>query len=84
MAAIEQIHTYSLVHDDLPAMDNDQFRRGNLTTHAKYGHALGVLAGDGLLNYAFEVMSNAVYNGGKKELWTSRFKNNRPPRESWL
>ena len=65
--AMELIHTYSLVHDDLPAMDNDQFRRGNLTTHAKYGHALGILAGDGLLNYAFEVMSNAVYNGGKKE-----------------
>lgn len=54
MAAIEMVHTYSLVHDDLPAMDNDQYRRGKLTTHAKYGHAMGVLAGDGLLNYAFE------------------------------
>jgi len=59
-AALEMIHTYSLVHDDLPAMDNDQYRRGNLTTHAKYGEAMGVLAGDGLLNYAFEVMSDAV------------------------
>ena len=59
MAAIEMIHTYSLVHDDLPAMDNDQYRRGKLTTHAKYGHAMGVLAGDGLLNYAFETAMTA-------------------------
>ncbi len=54
LAAIEMIHSYSLVHDDLPAMDNDQYRRGKLTTHAKYGHAMGILAGDGLLNAAFE------------------------------
>jgi len=59
-AALEMIHTYSLVHDDLPAMDNDMYRRGQLTTHAKYGEAMGILAGDGLLNYAFEVMSDAV------------------------
>ncbi len=55
MAAIEFIHTYSLVHDDLPAMDNDAFRRGLPTTHAKYGEAFGILAGDALLNTAFEV-----------------------------
>ena len=54
MAAIEMIHTYSLVHDDLPAMDNDEYRRGKKTTHAVYGEAMGILAGDGLLNYAFE------------------------------
>lgn len=54
MAAIEMIHTYSLVHDDLPAMDNDDYRRGRLTTHKKYGEAMGILAGDALLNYAFE------------------------------
>ena len=54
MAAIEMIHTYSLVHDDLPAMDNDMLRRGKPTTHAVYGEAMGVLAGDALLNYAFE------------------------------
>ena len=54
MAAIEFIHTYSLVHDDLPAMDNDEFRRGLPTTHAKYGEAFGILAGDALLNTAFE------------------------------
>lgn len=59
MAAIEMIHTYSLVHDDLPAMDNDEYRRGKLTTHAKYGHAMGILAGDGLLNWAFETASAA-------------------------
>lgn len=64
-AAIELIHTYSLVHDDLPAMDNDQYRRGQLTTHAKFGEAIGILAGDALLNYAFEIMSGAVCEQGK-------------------
>ena len=62
MAAIEFIHTYSLVHDDLPAMDNDKYRRGQLTTHAKYGEDLGVLAGDALLNYAYEITSDAILN----------------------
>lgn len=59
MAAIEMIHTYSLVHDDLPAMDNDEYRRGRKTTHAVYGEAMGILAGDGLLNYAFETAVKA-------------------------
>ena len=59
MAAIEMIHTYSLIHDDLPAMDNDMLRRGNPTTHAKYGEAMAILAGDGLLNTAFDIMSDA-------------------------
>lgn len=59
MAAIEMIHTYSLVHDDLPAMDNDEYRRGKKTTHAQYGEAMGILAGDGLLNYAFETAAKA-------------------------
>ena len=54
MAAIEMIHTYSLCHDDLPAMDNDMYRRGKKSTHAMYGEAMGILAGDALLNYAFE------------------------------
>ena len=54
MAAIEMIHTYSLVHDDLPAMDNDEYRRGKKTTHAVFGEAMAILAGDGLLNYAYE------------------------------
>ncbi|MDD6550208.1 MAG: polyprenyl synthetase family protein [Lachnospiraceae bacterium] len=60
MAAIEFIHTYSLVHDDLPAMDDDMLRRGNPTTHAKFGEAMGVLAGDGLLSEAFTIMSHRV------------------------
>ena len=68
--ALEMIHTYSLVHDDLPAMDNDEYRRGMLTTHAKYGEAFGILAGDALLNEAFyicaketeELMADAVNN----------------------
>lgn len=54
MAAMEMIHTYSLVHDDLPAMDDDEYRRGRKTTHVVYGEAMGILAGDGLLNYAFQ------------------------------
>lgn len=59
MAAIEMIHTYSLVHDDLPAMDNDEFRRGRKTTHVVYGEDMGILAGDALLNYAFETACSA-------------------------
>ncbi len=60
MAAIEMIHTYSLVHDDLPAMDNDRYRRGKETTWYVYGETLGILAGDGLLNYAFETALGAL------------------------
>jgi geranylgeranyl diphosphate synthase type II len=59
MASIEMIHTYSLVHDDLPAMDNDEYRRGRKTTHVVYGEAMAILAGDGLLNYAFETALKA-------------------------
>ena len=59
MAAMEMIHTYSLVHDDLPAMDDDEYRRGRKTTHVKYGEAMGILAGDALLNYAFETAAKA-------------------------
>ncbi len=55
--AIELIHTYSLVHDDLPALDNDDFRRGKPTCHKKFGEANAILAGDGLLNLAFETIS---------------------------
>ena len=59
MAAIEMIHNYSLVHDDLPAMDNDEYRRGRKTTHVVYGEGMAVLAGDALLNYAFETACTA-------------------------
>ena len=57
--AIEMIHTYSLIHDDLPAMDNDDYRRGMLTSHKKFGEAVAILAGDGLLHHALEVMADA-------------------------
>ena len=60
MAAMEMIHTYSLIHDDLPAMDNDEFRRGRKTTHIVYGEAMAILAGDGLLNYAYETAISAL------------------------
>ena len=59
--AIEMIHTYSLIHDDLPAMDNDDFRRGKLTNHKVFGEAVAILAGDALLTGAFEALSNAPY-----------------------
>lgn len=57
LCAMECIHTYSLVHDDLPAMDNDDYRRGNLTNHKVYGDGMAILAGDGLLTYAFQLCS---------------------------
>ncbi|MCM1214776.1 MAG: polyprenyl synthetase family protein [Lachnospiraceae bacterium] len=60
MAAIEMIHTYSLIHDDLPPMDNDEYRRGKKTTWSAYGETMGLLAGDGLLNYAFETALQAL------------------------
>lgn len=59
MAAMEMIHTYSLVHDDLPAMDDDEYRRGRKTTHIVYGEDMGILTGDALLNYAFETAASA-------------------------
>lgn len=59
MAAIEMIHTYSLVHDDLPALDNDDYRRGRKTAHIVYGEAMAILAGDALLNYAYETAAKA-------------------------
>ena len=60
--ALEMIHTYSLVHDDLPAMDNDDFRRGNPTCHKVFGEAIAILAGDALLTHAFEVLANEPAN----------------------
>ena len=59
MAAMEMIHTYSLIHDDLPAMDDDDYRRGRKTTHIVYGEDMGILAGDALLNYAYETCMKA-------------------------
>ena len=62
MTALEMIHTYSLVHDDLPAMDNDDYRRGRETTHKVFGEDMGILAGDALLNYAYETAVQGVAN----------------------
>ncbi|MDD2234194.1 MAG: polyprenyl synthetase family protein [Desulfitobacteriaceae bacterium] len=59
-AALEFIHTYSLIHDDLPSMDNDDYRRGKLTNHKVFGEGFAVLAGDGLLTYAFEMLSSKM------------------------
>lgn len=59
MVALEMIHTYSLIHDDLPCMDNDEYRRGRKTTHVVYGEGMAVLAGDGLLNLAYETAAKA-------------------------
>ena len=59
MAAMEMIHTHSLIHDDLPALDNDEYRRGRKTTHAVYGEPAAILAGDALLNYAYETAFRA-------------------------
>ena len=67
MAAIEMIHTYSLCHDDLPAMDNDEYRRGKKSTHAQFGEAMGILAGDALLNYAFETALKAFDMAGSED-----------------
>lgn len=71
MAAQEMIHTYSLVHDDLPAMDNDMYRRGRLTTHAVYGEAMAILTGDALLNYAYETAASAF---SKEDLSPAQYK----------
>lgn len=72
MASIEMIHTYSLVHDDLPAMDNDEYRRGRKTTHVVYGEDMGILAGDALLNYAFETAFRAFAAEPEKSMLISR------------
>lgn len=60
MSALEMIHTYSLIHDDLPAMDNDEYRRGRKTNHVVFGEAMAILAGDGLLNYAYETATKGL------------------------
>jgi geranylgeranyl diphosphate synthase type II len=66
--AVEMIHTYSLIHDDLPAMDNDDFRRGKPTNHKVYGDAIAILAGDALLTYAFQVLSEIRMPGREADL----------------
>lgn len=65
-AAIEMVHTYSLIHDDLPAMDNDDYRRGKLTNHKVFGEAMAILAGDALLNEAFDLLLDSAIQSGEK------------------
>ena len=71
MAAIEMIHTYSLIHDDLPALDNDDYRRGKPTAHVVYGEDMAILAGDALLNYAFETAAKA-FRGEEKDITVAK------------
>jgi geranylgeranyl diphosphate synthase, type II len=66
--AVEMVHTYSLIHDDLPAMDNDDFRRGKPTNHKMYGEATAILAGDGLLTYSFQIISEIKQLSAEKRL----------------
>ena len=68
MAAIEMIHTYSLIHDDLPAVDNDDYRRGRLTSHKVYGEAMAILAGDALQSYAYEVAAAAAADAAPEDM----------------
>ena len=68
--ALEMIHNASLVHDDLPALDNDEFRRGIKTTHAEFGESIGILAGDGLLNYAYEVATMGLVESKTKDSYS--------------
>lgn len=72
MAAIEFVHNYSLIHDDLEAMDNDEYRRGIRTTHAVYGEGMGVLAGDALLNLVYEITSRSVLEAPNQETMRRR------------
>ncbi len=65
--ALEMIHTYSLIHDDLPAMDNDDYRRGRLTSHKVYGEDMAILTGDGLLHHAMQIMAQACYDNPSKQ-----------------
>lgn len=77
MAALEMIHTYSLIHDDLPAMDNDDLRRGKPTNHKMFDEATAILAGDGLLNLAFETAADAMYKCDNDEDRLNMIKANR-------
>ncbi|MBP5427534.1 MAG: polyprenyl synthetase family protein [Clostridiales bacterium] len=70
--ALEMIHTYSLIHDDLPAMDNDDYRRGHLTNHKVYGEAMAILSGDALLNKAYEIMLDESLNGGRESILAAK------------
>jgi geranylgeranyl diphosphate synthase, type II len=68
-ATLELVHTYSLIHDDLPALDNDDFRRGRPTCHKVFGEAMAILAGDALLTLSGEVVSRIKHVGADREIW---------------
>jgi geranylgeranyl diphosphate synthase, type II len=68
-ATLELVHTYSLIHDDLPALDNDDFRRGRPTCHKVFGEAMAILAGDALLTLSFEVLSRIKHVGADRKIW---------------
>ena len=74
--ALECVHTYSLIHDDLPCMDNDDFRRGKPTCHKVYGEELALLAGDGLLTYAFEIIADADKLSDKSKIRAVKYLSN--------
>lgn len=74
MAAMEMIHTHSLIHDDLPALDNDEYRRGRKTTHVVYGEAMAILAGDALLNYAYETAAMSFSMDEDRKRTTEAFR----------
>ena len=85
-AAIECIHSYSLIHDDLPSMDNDDFRRGKLSTHKKFNEATAILAGDALHDLAFEILANEKTHQDAKiriQLIEKLSKTTRLSRSSW-
>lgn len=67
--ALEMIHTYSLIHDDLPSMDDDDFRRGKLTNHKVFGEAIAILAGDALLTYSFELITKDPHLSAEDKVW---------------
>ena len=71
-AALEYIHTYSLIHDDLPAMDDDDYRRGRLTSHKVFGESTAILAGDALLTAAFEILAESPAHFGRQKSQTDR------------
>ena len=83
MAAIEMIHTYSLIHDDLPALDNDEYRRGRKTSHVVFGEAMAILAGDALLNYAFETACKAFELECRKGIYDPCKKSRRQWNDRW-
>ena len=81
--SLELIHTYSLIHDDLPALDNDDLRRGRPTCHKVFGDAMAILAGDALLTLAFEVLAKLEGRGSRSGAFSAGARSWPPPRARW-